>query len=116
MAKKTLFELENGKIEYSDDGETKVYLYQDTPFEELTDQQRQEIANDPQMKDFIKYCNAIINEVAKVWLGLVENVMPTFNKVIEKIKETEAEAEKAKKAAEAKKKKKAKKEKSDEQA
>lgn len=113
MAKKTLFELENGKIEYSDDGETKVYTYQDTPFEELSDQQRQEIANDPQMKDFIKYCNAIINEVAKVWLGLVESVMPTFNKVIEKIKEAEAEAE-AEKAKKAKKKKPAKKVNTDE--
>lgn len=111
MAKKTLLELENGKIEYQDDGETKVYTYQDTPIDELTDQQRNEIRESEVMKEFILYVNGLMEKITLIFENVKNTIMPVFNQITEQIKQAEAEAEKAKKA---KKKKTAKKVKKDE--
>lgn len=97
MAKKTLLELENGLIEYSDDGETKTYTYQGTPIDELNDQQRTEIRESKVMKEFIQYVNGLIDKMALIFENVKTTIVPMFNQITEQIKKAEAEAAKAKK-------------------
>lgn len=104
MAKKTLFELENGKIEYSHDGETEVYTYNGTPLDQLTEDQKAEIRESQSMKELVKQFNAIADTLTRVFNEAAKAVAPAFNHALKVIKEAEAEAEKAKKKSKAKKK------------
>lgn len=114
MAKQTLFELEHGKIEFNDDGETKVYTYNGKPFDELTEDQKAEIRDDPAMKQFVEQFKIIADALAKVFEQLKEIVVPVFNQISEMIRETEEQAAAEKAAAEAEEAEKAKKAETDE--
>lgn len=109
--KRTILELEKGSIEFSDDGETKVYTYAGTPIDELTDEQRQEITESPQFKAVVTAINELAEQIAKIMKEVVEVAAPILNKVAAEIKAAAEEAEKAKQA---KKKNAAKKVKTDE--
>ncbi len=104
MAKQVLFELENGKIEFNDDGETKVYTYKGKTFEDLTDQEIAEIRDDPQMQEFIKTFNLLAEALGKVFEEIKKTIAPVINQYLTMIKAAEqqaidekAKAEKAKK-------------------
>ena len=96
MAKQTLFKLEHGDLEFNDDGETKVYTYKGNPFDELTDDEKAEIRDDPTMQEFIKQFQLVAEVLAKVFEEIKKIVLPIFNQLSETIKAAEAEAEKAK--------------------
>lgn len=95
--KRTILELEKGKIEFSDDGETKAYTYAGTPIDNLSDEQRQEILDSPQFKAVVTAINELAEQIAKIMKELVEVAVPILNKVAGEIAAAAAEAEKAKK-------------------
>lgn len=98
MAKRTILELENGKIEISHDGETEIYLYQDTPFSELSDEQIKEIRESKTMQEFVKKFNVLAEILTKVFRNMQKQVVPVFNKVLKTIEEAEEEAKKSENA------------------
>lgn len=103
MAKITLFKLENGVIEYSNDGETEVYMYNGTPLADLNDQQKSEIQESQVFKDFVTYTARLMEQLRPIIIKLAEEITAALQPFIEAMQK--AEAEKAK--AEAAKKKKA---------
>jgi hypothetical protein len=112
MAKQVLFELENGKIEFNDDGETKVYTYKGKKFEDLTESDIAEIRDDPQMQEFIKTFQLLADALAKVFEEIKKTIAPVINQYLTMIKAAEQKALDEKAAAE--KEAKAKKAKTDE--
>jgi len=98
MAKQTIFKLENGDIEFNDDGETKLYTYKGKPFDQLTEPELIEIRDDPQMKSFIGASILLAEALAKVFEEIKKTVAPIFNQIAQTIAaaEQEAAAEKAK--------------------
>lgn len=108
MAKQTLFELENGKIEFNDDGETKVYTYRGKEFEDLTESDIAEIRDDKQMQEFIKTFQLLADALAKVFEEIKKTIAPVINQYLTMIKAAEQKALDEKAAAEKAKAKKAK--------
>ena len=109
MAKQTLFELENGKIEFNDDGETKVYTYKGKPFDQLTDSEIAEIRDSEEMQAFIKTFSVLADALAKVFEEIKKTIAPVINQYLTMIKATEQKALDEKAAAEKAKAKKVKK-------
>ena len=103
MAKQTLLKLEHGDIEYNDDGETKVYTYKGKPFDQLTDDEKAEVRDDPTMKSFVGASVLLAEAIGKIFEEVKNVVVPIMNQVSEIVKKAEAEAEAAKKKAAKKK-------------
>lgn len=112
MAKQTLFETENGKIEFNDDGETKVYTYNGKPIDQLTDAEYAEIRDSKQMQEFIKTFSILAEALSKVFEEIRKTIAPVLNQYLTMIKAAEQKALEEK--AEAEKAAKAKKDKTDE--
>lgn len=106
MATRTVLELEKGKIEFADDGETKVYTYAGTPIDQLTDEQRTEILESPMFKQTVFAINELAEQISKIVTDVIETAVPILNNIVAQYKAAADEAEKAKQA---KKKKPAKK-------
>lgn len=100
MAKQTLFELENGKIEFNDDGETKVYTYKGKPFDQLTESEITEIRDSEEMQAFIKTFSILADALAKVFEEIKKTIAPVINQYLTMIKAAEQKALDEKAAAE----------------
>ena len=109
MAKQTLFELENGKIEFNDDGETKSYTYKGKAFDQLTESEIAEIRDDPAMQEFIKTFHLLAEALGKVFEEIRKTIAPVINQYLTMIKAAEQKALDEKAAAEKAKAKKVKK-------
>lgn len=112
MAKQVLFELENGKIEFNDDGETKVYTYKGKTFDQLTESEIAEVRDSPEMQQFIKTFSILAEALARVYEEIRKTIAPVLNQYLTMIKAAEQKALDEKAAAE--KEAKAKKAKTDE--
>lgn len=105
MAKQVLFETENGKIEFNDDGETKVYTYNGKPLDQLNESEITDIRDSKQMQEFIKTFQLLAEALAVVFEEIKKTIAPVINQYLTMIKAAEQAAadEKAKAEAEAKK-------------
>lgn len=109
MAKQVLFETENGKIEFNDDGETKVYTYNGKPLDQLNESEITDIRDSKQMQEFIKTFQLLAEALSAVFDEIKKTIAPVINQYLTMIKAAEQAAADEKAKAEAAAKKKAKK-------
>lgn len=104
LTRTTLFALEFGNIDKVSDGITEHYEYDGTPFAELSEQQKSEIHDSAQLKQFFKYTQELIDVFSGVMKTVVEAVAPPLNTVLDYMKKAEEEAAKLKEAQDVKEK------------
>lgn len=98
MVRTTLFKAEFASIDKVSDGITEHYEYDNTPFAELTDKQKQELVDSPSLKKLFKDVQELIDAFSKVIPVVVEAVAPAINTLAENIENhrKQIEEEKAK--------------------
>jgi len=98
MIRTTLFKAEFANIDKVSDGVTEHYEYDNTPFAELNDKQKQELMESPALKKLFKDVQELIDAFSKVVPIIVDEVIPAINTLAENMENhrKQIEAEKAK--------------------